>query len=297
MKKPIQAGRDSRAHLLGLVCVGILTVAPHDGRAQDREEASALEEVVVTARKREEKLQDVPDSITAIGATEVAERRIDGIDDVNGITPNFHVLQDQDPATNIISVRGIGTSRLLAAAVAFAVDGVILPDSDAFMTDLTDVESIEVLRGPQGGLYGRNAIAGVVNITTKRPTRELEGEVRADMATVIRETCLPGSAVHSAVTGCSAGSRRATMTLTAGSRISTTAVLPTTTAALVSQDAWFSRRPIRCASICAELIWTRKEERLHCRALMCSAPRAARSPNVSRGSSQISMNRDPPSGK
>jgi iron complex outermembrane receptor protein len=162
--------------------LGSVAMIPPLAYAQAVDEPAALEEVIVTARKREEKLQDVPDSITAIGATEIVERRIDSIDDVSDTTPNFHVLQDQDPATNIIAVRGIGTSRLLASAVAFAVDGVILPDSDAFLTDLTDVESIEVLRGPQGGLYGRNAIAGVVNVTTRRPTRELEGDVRVGYA-------------------------------------------------------------------------------------------------------------------
>ena len=141
--------------------------------------AESIEEVLVTARKRSENLQRVPDSITAFTEAQIAERRLDHIAEAIALTPNVHMVNDQDAATNIITVRGIGTNRNLAASVAFVVDGVVLPDSDAFSADLADVERIEILKGPQGGLYGRNAIAGVINLTTHRPTDELEGELRA----------------------------------------------------------------------------------------------------------------------
>lgn len=139
---------------------------------------AVLQEIVVTARKRVEDLQRVPDSITAFGADQIEERRLDRIADAIALTPNVHMVADQDAATNIITVRGIGTNRNLAASVAYVVDGVVLPDSDAFSADLSDVERIEILKGPQGGLYGRNAIAGVINLTTRRPTEDLEGELR-----------------------------------------------------------------------------------------------------------------------
>jgi iron complex outermembrane recepter protein len=150
---------------------------PTNLRAAD--ELAVLQEIVVTARKRAEDLQRVPDSITAFSAEQIEERRIDRISDAIALTPNVHMVSDQDAATNIITVRGIGTNRNLAASVAYVVDGVVLPDSDAFSADLSDVERIEILKGPQGGLYGRNAIAGVINLTTKRPSNEVEGEVRA----------------------------------------------------------------------------------------------------------------------
>ena len=143
------------------------------------EQGDALQEIVVTARKRAENLQTVPDSITAFSAEQIAERRIERISDAIALTPNVHMINDQDAATNIITVRGIGTNRNLAASVAYVVDGVVLPDSDAFSADMADVERIEILKGPQGGLYGRNAIAGVINLTSKRPTNDLAGEVRA----------------------------------------------------------------------------------------------------------------------
>jgi iron complex outermembrane receptor protein len=152
----------------------VLPVAP--AMAAD---GAALEEIVVTARKREENLQEVPDSINAFSAAQIEERRLDRIADAIALTPNVHMVNDQDAGTNIITVRGIGTNRNLPASVAYVVDGVILPDSDAFSADLADVERIEVLKGPQGGLYGRNAIGGVINLTTKRPTNEFEADIKA----------------------------------------------------------------------------------------------------------------------
>ena len=138
----------------------------------------AIEEIVVTARKRVENLQEVPDSITAFSERMIEERRINRISDAMLVTPGVHMVSDQDAGTNIITVRGIGTNRNLPASVAFVVDGVILPDSDAFTADLSDIERIEVLKGPQGGLYGRNAIAGVINLTTRRPTEEFSSDAR-----------------------------------------------------------------------------------------------------------------------
>jgi iron complex outermembrane receptor protein len=137
-----------------------------------------IEEIVVTARKRVENLQDVPDSITAFSASQIDERRIDRIADAIELTPGVHMISDQDAGTNIITVRGIGTNRNLPASIAYVVDGVVLPDSDAFTADLSDVERIEILKGPQGALYGRNAIGGVINLTTRRPTNQLEGDLK-----------------------------------------------------------------------------------------------------------------------
>jgi len=160
---------------LPVLATGVVAL-PSVASAQETE---ALEEVLVTARKRSENLQRVPDTITAFTADQIAERRLDRISDAIALTPNVHMVADQDAATNIITVRGIGTNRNLAASVAYVVDGVVLPDSDAFSADLSDVERIEILKGPQGGLYGRNAIAGVINLTTRRPSDTVEGELRA----------------------------------------------------------------------------------------------------------------------
>lgn len=132
--------------------------------------------IVVTARRREENLQKVPDTITAFSPAVIEERRLDAIGDFLQLTPNVNITADQDAATNNISIRGLGSNRNQAAAVAFSVDGVILPDADAFTMDLSDVERLEVLKGPQGALYGKGAIAGAINITTPRPTNDFEGK-------------------------------------------------------------------------------------------------------------------------
>lgn len=161
-----------------------------DGSALAQECAAAanaadegIGEIVVTARRRAENLQDVPDSIAAFSADDIAERRLERIGDFLAVTSNVRINNDQDTATNNIAIRGLGANRNQAAAVAFSVDGVVLPDSDAFTIDLTDVERVEVLKGPQGALYGRGAIAGAINITTRRPTNEWAGEARASYAT------------------------------------------------------------------------------------------------------------------
>lgn len=152
--------------------------------AQQTTEASegGIADIVVTARQREENLQEIPDSITAFSASTIAERRLDRIDDFLALTSNVRINNDQDTATNNISIRGLGSNRNQAAAVAFSIDGVVLPDSDAFTMDLSDVERVEVLKGPQSALYGKGAIAGAINITTKKPTNEVEGEVKAGYA-------------------------------------------------------------------------------------------------------------------
>lgn len=164
----------SMSSLLALATTVAVLFAPSLLAAADNE----LEEIVVTARKRAENLQTVPDSVTAFSAVEITERRLTQINDFIALTPNVHIVNDQDPATNIISIRGIGSNRNEAAAVAFAVDGVILPDSDAFTMDLSDAQQVEILKGPQGALYGKGAIAGAINVTTYRPGPNLDSEIK-----------------------------------------------------------------------------------------------------------------------
>lgn len=151
--------------------------------AQEQDQDQADANIIVTARRREERLQSVPDSIAAFSARTIAERRLERIDDFLAQTSNVRINNDQDTATNNIAIRGLGANRNQAAAVAFVIDGVMVPDADAFTIDLTDVERVEVLKGPQGALYGRGAIAGAINITTRRPGDVWEGEARTSYGT------------------------------------------------------------------------------------------------------------------
>ena len=136
----------------------------------------ALEEVVVTARKREESVQDIPEAVTSFDAVAIEDARIENIVDAIALTPSVTIIKDQQPGSSTISIRGVSQNRTGEPPVAFVVDGVALANAYEFTQDLFDIERIEVLRGPQGSLYGRNAIGGAINITTKAPGEDFEGK-------------------------------------------------------------------------------------------------------------------------
>jgi len=135
--------------------------------------APQLEEIVVTARKREENLQSVPDAITAFTPDQITNAGILQISDFAALTPNL-TLSDASafrPGGFVLSMRGIGNSQLGWPSVSYIVDGIPADSQDTIsIGSLEDIERIEVLRGPQSALYGFNAIAGAINIITKNPT-------------------------------------------------------------------------------------------------------------------------------
>ncbi len=148
-------------------------------RAQDRGDASAgiarererLEEIVVTARKRAEPLQDVPVAVSTFNAGELESARIERIDDLALMTPGFTVapLVGGDATTPVI--RGLMTT-IGEPNVGFFVDGVYQSSRAVMEALIDDVERVEVLKGPQSALYGRNTFAGAVNFITRRPSDE-----------------------------------------------------------------------------------------------------------------------------
>lgn len=137
------------------------------------EVALRLSDVIVTAQKEEENLQRVPFSTTAINAAEVTEFRIWNTDQVTAIIPNVYSANPGDNR-NVTSIRGI-TSTSYDPSVATYVDGVNQFSLDTYIAQLFDIERIEVLRGPQGTLYGRNAMGGVINILTTQPGNQTRG--------------------------------------------------------------------------------------------------------------------------
>ncbi|KQY35443.1 TonB-dependent receptor [Caulobacter sp. Root487D2Y] len=147
-------------------------------------EAVSLDEIVVTAQRRSERLQDVPVTVTAFGAEEVRQARIREIDDVATRTPglNFDAFPASQPR---IAIRGIGSSDRGAAgdpSSAVFLDEIYLGRPAAVAFDAFDVSRIEVLKGPQGTLYGRNVVGGAINVVTNRPDFdrvEAAGEVTA----------------------------------------------------------------------------------------------------------------------
>src|SRR5690606_13706900 len=137
-----------------------------------------LEEVTVTAQKQEENLQEVPISVSHITDQEVNNLRLWQARDLTGLFPNFYSSHSGD-GRNVVGIRGISTTSY-DPAVAVYVDGVIQFGLDTYSNGLLDIERIEVLRGPQGTLYGRNAMGGVINIITKQPTNQTQGFAGVD---------------------------------------------------------------------------------------------------------------------
>ena len=136
-----------------------------------------LEEIVVTARKRDEALLDVPVAVNAFSAKEIESAGILRPQDFIALTPNMTMVQTQNQGTSFIVVRGISQARNSEPSVAVLIDGVAMANPSQFNQELFDIESIQVLKGPQGALYGRNAIGGAVIITTRQPGDELSGKI------------------------------------------------------------------------------------------------------------------------
>jgi iron complex outermembrane receptor protein len=138
-------------------------------------------DIIVTAQRRSESLQRVPAAITALSGEQLERAGISNLADIASRTPSF-VIGQQGPASPDLSIRGIGSSDRDAGSersvVAF-VDEVYTGRASALPADLFDLERVEVLRGPQGTLYGKNAVGGAVNFITRKPTREFDarGEV------------------------------------------------------------------------------------------------------------------------
>ncbi len=143
--------------------------------------AEGLEEIVVTAQRREENLQKVPISITAFSADAITQRGINGMGDIVSIVPNMNGFDSPDKRGSVsVSLRGVSsgsTNISFDPANAMYIDGVYLGKTLGSALDVAEIERIEVLRGPQGTLYGRNSTGGAVNFISKRPTGEIGGKL------------------------------------------------------------------------------------------------------------------------
>ena len=140
-------------------------------------QSSALEEIVVTARKRAETLEESPVSVRAFTADEIEAAGIETPRDFINLTPNVTLVETQNAGNAFINVRGISQARNSEMSVAVLVDGVLMANPAQFTQQLFDIQQVEVLRGPQGALYGRNAIGGAITIVTQSPGEELAGQI------------------------------------------------------------------------------------------------------------------------
>ncbi len=177
-----------RARLLAATALGFasaLTVAqPLPASAQQ----GMLEEIVVVARKREESLQDTPISVTAFTGRELDNRGLGGVAALDGFVPNlnFTAGTSGSPSAAQLFIRGIGQQDFLITAdpgVGVYVDGIYIPRAVGMAFDFFDLERVEVLRGPQGTLFGRNTVGGAINIVSAQPSEEIEGFVEGAYGT------------------------------------------------------------------------------------------------------------------
>jgi iron complex outermembrane recepter protein len=144
--------------------------------------SAELQEVVVTAQKRAEKLQDIPVAATAITATDIVNAGVNNIQDVAQLTPNLVIIDQLRPGIQTVSFRGFTTVQGGQSPFAIVVDGVEQPGQEFLKQQLVDVQQIEVLRGPQGTLYGAGAIAGAINIVTNQPTNDYQASAKLSYA-------------------------------------------------------------------------------------------------------------------
>src|SRR5882672_5223025 len=150
-------------------------------------QTNELTEIVVTARKRDESLQNVPVTVTAFTAETIKSAGIETPRDFVAMVPNMTIVEVQNVGNSFITIRGISQARNSEPSVAVLVDGVLEPNPYEFDQELFDIKQIEVLKGPQGALYGRNAIGGAIIIHTADPTDHFEGEGKLGVGNGVSE--------------------------------------------------------------------------------------------------------------
>src|SRR5215470_8536152 len=145
---------------------------------QAQTEAPTLEEIVVTARKRDEQFHDVPITVDAFTAQTIQSAGISTPRDFVALVPNMTLVEVQNVGNSFITIRGISQARNSEPSVAVLVDGVLETNPYEFNQELFDIRQIEVLKGPQGALYGRNAIGGAILIHTRDVPNHFEGSAK-----------------------------------------------------------------------------------------------------------------------
>lgn len=138
--------------------------------------------VIGQARRRAESVQNIPESVVTLTSKEIENKGIVNIQTFADQIPNVNFTNSQNVGNNFITVRGISHIRNGESPIAFVIDGVTLPDANLINQELFDIAMIEIVKGPQGALYGKNAIAGAINIVTNQPTNNFSSKVSTGIA-------------------------------------------------------------------------------------------------------------------
>ena len=185
MKGKLTKGKMRGVPYAALISASLLLTGVSGALVAQEESASRMEEVVVTARKREESIQDVPVAVTALTPAQLDKGNIQRVQDLQKLVPNVK-MHDMAFAGGALSacIRGMcydDLEKSFEPAVPIVIDGVVAASNAGVDLDLFDLEAVEVLRGPQGTLFGRNTIGGVVNIRRTQPTGEWGIKLGADI--------------------------------------------------------------------------------------------------------------------
>jgi iron complex outermembrane receptor protein len=171
------------------VSLSALIVAPASVFAQDSlsaDQADGIGDIVVTAQRREQRLTEVPISVQAVSPQTLSRAVVVTTNDLLKLTPSVGFVQGASPATGSVVMRGVASIAAeggVQPSTAVVIDEVPVSRQGEFVTDFGDVERIEVLRGPQGTLFGKNATAGVINIVNKKPSDRYEGSIEGGYTT------------------------------------------------------------------------------------------------------------------
>jgi len=171
--------------ILSIAISFFMSLVVFDYAYAQREITSSIEEIVVTAQKREENLQDVPSSVSAMDAATLEKTFARDLLDVAGVSPNLIIDPILGNGTAAISIRGVqmnDVEKSFDPAVAVYQDGIYLATATGALLNTWDAERIEVLRGPQGTMFGRNTIGGLVHVIRSKPTGELGGKINITAA-------------------------------------------------------------------------------------------------------------------
>jgi len=151
-----------------------------DENNEQKAKNSGIEVIQVTARKRSEPLQEVPISVSAFSASAIEKSNISRVEEITSLSPTVTFDTKRDFGTSSVRIRGVGTLVLdsgVESSVATVIDGVVMSQGGSALNELPDIQRVEVLNGPQGTLFGKNASVGLINIITKNPNLdEMEGD-------------------------------------------------------------------------------------------------------------------------
>ncbi len=172
----------SQFALVFAICTAQPAFAQEAGAPEAAEESSNVDEIIVIAQKRAENVQDVPISIAAFNDEALEKANVTTVLDLGRVATNFQTVRSSNTGSTRIGIRGVGSlaNTLIEPSVAVFLDGIYVPRSGSVLGSFLDIDGVEVLRGPQGTLFGRNASVGALSLRSALPSNEFSGEVAAE---------------------------------------------------------------------------------------------------------------------